>query len=295
MLVRASTFEALLRYLCRACECVSIGNAPVVASPATWTRPRVTLTFDDGWRDNFDIACPIARNHGVPLTIFICPGVIQFPSTPWTDVVVKLWRFAQRTGRNHIFLAQMERFCPEWERRSGLDALIEFLKKAAPEQRSKEISELESLLEYQHPDKRASGNEFLSWQQIHQMRNAGVSFGSHTQTHRILTTASLLEARVELQHSKIAIEDKLHECSLLAYPNGDWSESVREIAQSSGYKHAFANSPGIWGAQTDPLTIPRVNISEGKLTSRHGRFSQQAFEYAVFWKVYRCSRSNRGL
>lgn len=36
----------------------------------------IAITFDDGYRDNFDTAYPILKNYGIPFTIFIATGLI---------------------------------------------------------------------------------------------------------------------------------------------------------------------------------------------------------------------------
>ena len=41
------------------------------------SRHLATVTFDDGWRDNFDYAFPILRAHTIPATFFIVSGEME--------------------------------------------------------------------------------------------------------------------------------------------------------------------------------------------------------------------------
>ena len=50
-------------------------------------RPTALITFDDGYRDNFDTAVPILEELGVPATFFIPTGFLQSPRLPWWDHV----------------------------------------------------------------------------------------------------------------------------------------------------------------------------------------------------------------
>src|SRR3954463_9409854 len=47
-----------------------------LASGRKAARPRVALTFDDGLRNNVEIAYPILRELGLTATFFVCPGLI---------------------------------------------------------------------------------------------------------------------------------------------------------------------------------------------------------------------------
>ncbi len=45
----------------------------------------LSITFDDGYRDNFEIAAPILRAHGLPATFFITTGFIGSSKVPVWD------------------------------------------------------------------------------------------------------------------------------------------------------------------------------------------------------------------
>lgn len=68
MYVRASTFERHLDVLQSRWELVTLSS--VLESPRD-DRPRVALTFDDGWRDNLETAWPILQRHDATATIFV--------------------------------------------------------------------------------------------------------------------------------------------------------------------------------------------------------------------------------
>jgi peptidoglycan/xylan/chitin deacetylase (PgdA/CDA1 family) len=68
MYVRASTFERHLDTLTSRWQLATLSS--VLESPRD-DRPRVALTFDDGWRDNLETAWPILRSRGLSATIFL--------------------------------------------------------------------------------------------------------------------------------------------------------------------------------------------------------------------------------
>jgi peptidoglycan/xylan/chitin deacetylase (PgdA/CDA1 family) len=286
MMVRDTTFDGLLGYLRDRCECVSLAKAGNAGSRA---KVRVALTFDDGWRDNYSTALPLARKHEVPFTVFICPGFIEHRESFWPAAVVRLWKAAARSGRLQQLHALWRASVPGASgERDTLDDLMNDLKLIERTRRDAFIAAAGSLGGNGHfPELVEDGGDFLTWEQIREMAEQGVSFGSHTDSHRILAKIPADEALREMQLSKAAVEAKLKSCSLLAYPNGDWSETTRTLAAQCGYRWAFANSPGVWRAETNPFSIPRVNIWEGKLAGDDGKFSRLEFEYAVFWKAYR--------
>src|SRR5579863_947336 len=98
MAVRASTFQRFLQYIDQNCKPLLPGET-ISASGEAARRPRVILTFDDGWKDNFETALPVAQKYQVPFTVFVCPQMMASQESYWTTKVNNLWWAAQEAGK----------------------------------------------------------------------------------------------------------------------------------------------------------------------------------------------------
>ena len=267
ILVRQCTFDRFLAWASRNCEIIDLEQgAPDWGS--TPSRPRIALTFDDGWLDNHRFAQPIAARHGASMTVFICPGLIGCRYPFWPERVSHMIR----AGR-HGSVGEAEE-------------TIERLKLLNPGERQEWIERLESAAgdTTGNMDKEPT-NQTMSWGEIGELRQRGVRFGSHTVNHTILTQVPVETVRRELRESRIEIEEKLKgACELFAYPNGNWNSEVRAAVAETGFRLAFTTQPGEWMPASDPLLIPRINLSENHMVGPNKSFSPAVFEYAAFWR-----------
>ena len=301
LIVRERTFESLLRFVTDHYCIFDLGTGSPTASP---DRVQVAVTFDDGWEDNASTAFPIACRLEVPFTIFICPKLMDMPTPFWPEQIVALFRSADSAeGVNRIVNLLTSCQYPEWASAvasangDGCDVLIERLKSLPAEERRRLLQSLLSGGRAQEDNANRTVDRTMSWSQVIELQKAGVTFGSHTQGHEILTLVPLTKAEQEVSDSKAAIEERMGTCRALSYPNGDVSQEVRDIVDRCGYKQAFINSPGVWQEEGDPFLVPRINLSEGTVTSPDGRFSPLAFEHRVFWNafIHRTYRATKAL
>ena len=97
--------------------------------------------------------------------------------------------------------------------------------------------------------------------QLLEMRHAGMSIGSHTLTHRRLTSLDKTDLTAELALSKQALEELLGtpvEC--IAYPGGSYNETVLQAAKNAGYKIGFTTVSGRNSRGTPPLLMKRIPV-----------------------------------
>ncbi len=84
-------------------------------------------------------------------------------------------------------------------------------------------------------------SDFLTWPQIKEMSDNGMTIGSHTLDHPNLTALSDEALKRELEDSKKIIEEKIgKKINYLAYPGGNFNEQVIELAKAAGYRAAVS-------------------------------------------------------
>mgnify|MGYP001583742196 FL=1 len=90
----------------------------------------------------------------------------------------------------------------------------------------------------------ATANMFLSWEELRAMGNV-FDVGSHTVTHRKLTSLTPSEVREEfIQSQKRIMEMTGKEPIALSYPKSRWNAEIRRIAEEVGFEFILAHGRG---------------------------------------------------
>lgn len=104
----------------------------------------------------------------------------------------------------------------------------------------------------------------LSWEQILEMRESGITFGAHTHTHPILTKISIEDAEREIMQSKNILENKLGEpIKIFSYPFGwpkTFNESIIKVLKKNGFQLACTTKWGSDNSNTDIFTLNRIRV-----------------------------------
>jgi peptidoglycan/xylan/chitin deacetylase (PgdA/CDA1 family) len=102
---------------------------------------------------------------------------------------------------------------------------------------------------------------FLTWGMLARLERLGVAVGSHTVSHRDLTTLSGADLATELGGSRRALERHLgHPVQWLAYPAGAEDAVVLAAARRAGYVLGLTTRPGTSQPADDPLELRRDEI-----------------------------------
>ncbi len=108
--------------------------------------------------------------------------------------------------------------------------------KAVPDGEIVDVTEdARRILEVEWPDERM----VLNWKEIEEMSGNGISFGSHSVHHRILTRIGIAEAKKEIENSlEMLTQRNINSIPVFCYPNGDHNREIQELVKRSGYQAA---------------------------------------------------------
>ncbi len=102
---------------------------------------------------------------------------------------------------------------------------------------------------------------YMTWEQLKEMEQSGITIESHTLTHPKLEELPDDEIRTELLDSKTMLEENLgHPVEFLAYPTGTYNLHIAGIAQDVGYKGAFTIKYGVVDRGSNFFALERVPI-----------------------------------
>lgn len=106
--------------------------------------------------------------------------------------------------------------------------------------------------------------QLLSWGQIREMSQKGISFGSHGESHQRLGSLGTMELTNEVIRSKEQIEKETGQpVHFFSYPYGtfqDFDSRTVELVRESGYRAAFSAVYGTVGTDLDRFAIRRMNV-----------------------------------
>lgn len=131
-------------------------------------------------------------------------------------------------------------------------------------------------------------SKLLSWNEIKELHNQGIEFGSHTLTHPDLTKISSKQTKSEITESKAKIEEILgSEVKTFAYPFGKFNQEIKQIVEK---EHQAACSTILGKIQTgsDYFALERVDTYYLSNPQVFNRLSTKSFDgYMAFRHLLR--------
>ena len=269
LVVTPDQFEQQVKYVKQHFRLLSASEvAEIIRSRKPFPVRSCLITFDDGWKDNYTHAFPILHAYEAPAIIFLTTGYIGTNKRFWHDRLTDLLYavpFQERrnpTSLRNWATISMEQLIPEVSRislKSRQSIIVEIterwkpLEEAALERRLQQLEMLQgqSLLTSTPP-------AMLSWENVMAMAAGGIEFGSHTVSHTLLDRIPAPHLNAELRLSKETLESRLGKpVQFVAYPNGNYNESVVEASQECGYIGGFTCDVGFNVTSAMPFELRR--------------------------------------
>jgi len=255
-----SAFGRLLAWLQQHFACVPLEE--LLAAPCDG-RARVTLTFDDGWRDNAEVAYPLLARYRVPASIFLSTDFIGSTRGFWWESIGEtLWANPGAPGRRLLQARLAESGAAPLP--AGFDNLSErrrsqFLAHYLQSLKALPAATLQGLADVCPQETQHA----MDWEQVAELERSGwVRFGPHGSRHGILTQMDDATLAEDLQRSHRDLATHcLAPLPIYCYPNGDHDARVRQAVAQLGYRHALSTRPGPCRDNDDPLALARIGVS----------------------------------
>lgn len=225
---------------------------------------RVMLTFDDGYRDNFELAYPLLRRHGLTATFFLTTGFLDSPFVPWWDEISWMVRNARvdsmpadgwLEGAGALDLSQQ-------------DAAIATLVARCKQLPGARVDAFLDHIAQESGSGRCdvdAGELWITWGMARQMRDGGMTIGGHTVTHPVLASVPLDRQREEIDGCAARLKQELGEpMRWFAYPvgaRGTFTAQTQQLLRQAGVQLAFSFYGGHGRfSRWDALAVPRVHV-----------------------------------
>jgi peptidoglycan/xylan/chitin deacetylase (PgdA/CDA1 family) len=257
-------FEQIIRYL--------TGNFKVILledylrDPLAYKGEKslATVCFDDGYRDNLEVAAGILQRHRCPASFYVVTDCIDQNLPTWTYITDHVF---QQDGKRTIQLdgefVPIEYRLMAWATK---EQGSEWGKKVKPWMKS--LPNRERMLVMEQLSNQHTGTDIpdcmmMNWEEVKQLRSAGFYIGSHSKSHPMLASlSSEEEIRHELQSSAERLKDKMGQFPLtISYPIGSWDERVVRVSRECGYSFGLAVEQRFYKPESDSVyAIPRVEL-----------------------------------
>jgi len=104
---------------------------------------------------------------------------------------------------------------------------------------------------------------YMSWDQIRVLQDAGVHIGSQTSTHPHMHLIGTAEAEQELTQSNARFLAEIGQRpTLFAYPFGEFNLDVIDVVKRNGFVAAFGQNSGIVHGYNGYFELPRFAMNE---------------------------------
>jgi peptidoglycan/xylan/chitin deacetylase (PgdA/CDA1 family) len=279
MVTSVETFRRQMELVSERSKVLSLDEAAaVLCGEQASARPATVVTFDDGYRDFYDLAWPVLREMGLPATIFVPSAYIgsgrMLDHDRFFTYVKKAYsrRLSLRVPLTNAGLSAeiVSAMCAEVNSHRVYHQLS-YLPLAQRER------VLRSLDEFMHEplEKELNGFALLDWEMARELAAAGVSFGAHTDNHVVLTLEDEQTVEREVVRGKLALEEKLGSpIRHFAYPTGRYNAAIRKVVANAGFDVAVTTERRINRRGDDLLTLGRICLCEESTRGVAGRYSE---------------------
>jgi peptidoglycan/xylan/chitin deacetylase (PgdA/CDA1 family) len=232
-------------------------------------KPRVAITFDDGYADNLHVAEPILAARSAPATVFVAAEIIEAGTGFWQDRLQAMMLDTDYDARVLDVDVGGERVHASLdgaqEREEAYRAVHGRVRRRPPEEIDAVLAAVAAQLGMS-PNGRAV-TPTLTVDEVGTLaRSPVVDVGSHTLRHPFLTALDDATQRREIVDSRARLEAWTGApVTTFAYPFGikeSFDATSERCARAAGYTLSVTGLPGRVTRFTAPHRVPRRYVGD---------------------------------
>lgn len=225
--IKPETFFKIVEYCCKHYTIISFEQINQRS-----VKPKLILSFDDGYYDFIECALPYLIKKGLPSNHNVVNDCINNNTPIWTQRLNDLFsKLKALSITNDPIIATYSKFNGNW-----IQYYMPFFHYLLTIERLQRNEILNSLLtEY----KINSSARMMNWDDLKYCADHGVEIGSHSYNHDSLATIKHNAGyEEEIAHSITEINEKINKLvQVFAFPNGQYNNQVVEYLNKLNVKY----------------------------------------------------------
>ncbi|WP_339134468.1 MAG: polysaccharide deacetylase family protein [Candidatus Electrothrix sp. GW3-4] len=174
--------------------------------------------------------------------------------------------FSQKIKRKkYIYQQQENPLLNEEQKKYAIAYFLDKMKTTPYENNKELLKTLSCACNVDIPSPEKQSGQLMTWEQLNEVTEHNIAIGSHTHTHRVLSTLNEREQFHELEKSKKILEQRLGDTiHSMSYPVGGYlhfSDQTKALAQQAGYKLCFSYETGFNRKRIDAYNVKRIGLS----------------------------------
>lgn len=204
------------------------------------------ISFDDGYRDNYERVYPLLQRYELPAVFFVPTEAIEARKLGWWDEIAYLLKRAEGPALSFDGV----RYPLDAASRAHSELLLYRRMQREPAAQTHDlVARLAEAVGQPRPDREACDGELMTWEQLREVSSDWVTVGAHTHRHRVLATLPEAEQREEITRSKALLEEKLgRPVRSMAYPVGRYlhfTPTTQRLCKEAGYQLGYSYCTGL--------------------------------------------------
>jgi peptidoglycan/xylan/chitin deacetylase (PgdA/CDA1 family) len=239
--VPSESFKQQMRFLKKHYRVISVDDYLCKVEQGVRFSREVVITFDDGFRSNYLHAFPLLKQLALPATIFLATDFVGNKKLMWNHKLAYVFDHDSRK------LFEVLKGCMSSEvlaaTTSRQDVETWLFTHYSSELVTRVLDKTLSLMGVDEETLARNAGLYLTWEEARIMGQEGITFGSHSRSHPVLSRLSPAELRDEVVDARTVLEKEVDTILLSVwgrnarlFPNDGYHKKTKPLRCFQGWR-----------------------------------------------------------